>query len=289
MPENDELDYDLAAIAEFGYRTGRLDSAATVRARADRRRRRRFAGAGALGVAVAAVLGVGIAAAVPPDDGTTVTAQPGASPSVSGSAPAATSAQPSAAPTTPSSSAAAATKKPSAKPTSSRPRRSEDVADALSGERQLFIFTLFKGEEVPDSVVAVTKEQQVEITLDYGERALFVPKRVEPDGDEFLMQTGKIRVGGEPDCWSVEADGGGPADIVTAACDFGDRKQRITITEAGYDNQGRMTYTLRNGDRHLTYDPVGEDGFAAQNLGGEPSLSTYVFIDRGESTIPELG
>jgi hypothetical protein len=287
MPENDHLQYDLAAIAEYGHRTGRLDPAATVRARADRRRRRRYAGAGALGVAVTAVLGVGIAAARPPDD-RNLTAQPAPSVSVSAPAAAVPSARPSTPPTTPAVSASAK-KKPSATATSTRPRRSEDVADALSGERQLFIFTLFKGEEVPDSVVAVTKEQQVEITLDYGERALFVPKRVEPDGDEFLMQTGKIRVGGEPDCWSVEADGGGPADIVTAACDFGDRKQRITITEAGRDNQDRMTYTLRNGDRHLTYDPVGEDGFAAQNLGGEPSQSTYVFIDRGESTIPELG
>jgi hypothetical protein len=76
---------------------------------------------------------------------------------------------------------------------------------------------------------------------------------------------------------------------VADGCDLGDPRQRITITEAGEDVQERMTYTLRNGDRYLTYDPQGEDGFAAQDLGGKKPESTYVFIDRGDATLPTFG
>ncbi|MCA2215128.1 hypothetical protein [Jidongwangia harbinensis] len=288
MSEND-LEYGLAAIAEHGHRTGRLDPAGAVRSRANRRRRRRFTAVGALGVAATVALGAGIATARPPADRTT-SAQPTASRSagVPSSAPA---------PPPPAVSSAAvalpsvstAQSRPKVKPTSARPRRSEDRAGPLSGDRQLFIYLLYKGEEVPESVLAVTKEQRVEVTADYGDRALFVPDRDGSEGDEFLIRTGKIRSGGESDCWSVEADDGGPGEVVTAACDFGDQRQRITIEEAGKDNQDRMTYSMRNGDRYLTYDPQGQDGFAAQNIGDDNPDTTFVFIDRGESTIPTLG
>jgi hypothetical protein len=289
MSENN-LEYGLAAIAEHGHRTGRLDPAGAVRSRADRRRRRRFTAVGALGVAATVALGAGIATARPPDDreASSLPAAASRSAAVPSSAPAPppTPAS-SAAPVSPSASASA----PQPKTTSASPRkkRTEDQAGPLSGERQLFIFLLYKGEEVPESVVTVSREQRVEVAADYGERALFVPDRDGSEGDEFLIRTGKIRSGGESDCWSVGADDGGPGEVVTAACDFGDQRQRITIEEAGKDNQDRMTYTLRNGDRYLTYDPQGQDGFAAQNIGDDNPDTTYVFIDRGESTIPTLG
>jgi hypothetical protein len=286
MPENDHLDHDLAAIAEHARRTGRLESAAVLRGRADRRRRRRYATVSVLGAATTVVLGAGIAAARP--DGGITTALPGtSSPSVVVSSAPAPSAAPSAPPAPPSVSPSRTKVKPAT--SAARPKKSEDNPGPLSGERQLFIFTLFKGEEVPESVVAVTKEQQVEITLDYGERALFVPVRAAPEGDEYVIKTGRIRSGGEAFCWVVQGDGTAPGKVVIDACDLGDPRQMITIKEAGKDNQDRMTYTLRNGDRYLTYDPLGEDGFAAQDLGGKDPESTYVFIDRGESTIPELG
>jgi hypothetical protein len=113
--------------------------------------------------------------------------------------------------------------------------------------------------------------------------------RTGPESDEYVIKTGRIRSGGEAFCWSVLNERTGPWQIVIDACDFGDPRQMITIREAGTDNQDRMTYTLRNRDRYLTYDPLGDDGFTAQDLGGREPDSTYVFIDRGASTIPTLG
>jgi hypothetical protein len=64
MPEQDLLQ-GLAALAEHAGRTGRLDAATAVRARADRRRRRRYVASAALGVVLTAVFGVGIALGQP--------------------------------------------------------------------------------------------------------------------------------------------------------------------------------------------------------------------------------
>lgn len=283
MPEND-LQSRLAQLAEHGHRTGRLAAAAAVRARADRRRRRRYAGTGTLGVVVVAALGAGIAAAQP-RTGLAPAAPSGlASPSVAASIA-------SVEPSVPSGSAATP---PAAKPGSEPPGLAgpplpEDTPSPLSGERQVFVFVLDRGQELPEAVLAVTKQQRVEVTVDYGERALFVPDPVAPDSDRYVIKTGKIRSGGEAFCWSVRANESTPSTIVTAACDYGDARQIFTVTEAGEDNQERMTYVIRNGDQHLTFDPVGEHGLIARDLGDTPPDTTYVFVDRGASTVPELG
>jgi len=60
-----DLDDRLAGLARYAERTARLESAPSIRVRADRRRRRRYTAAAALGVALAVALGTGIAIAQP--------------------------------------------------------------------------------------------------------------------------------------------------------------------------------------------------------------------------------
>ena len=62
---DDNLDHGLAAIADHGHRTGRLEAGECAAGRGDRRRRRRYAATGAFGVVLAGALGVGIAVARP--------------------------------------------------------------------------------------------------------------------------------------------------------------------------------------------------------------------------------
>jgi hypothetical protein len=60
MPDHD-LDRDLAALARHAGRTGRLGTAADIRARGDRRRRNQRVASGALGLVLLGALGTGLA------------------------------------------------------------------------------------------------------------------------------------------------------------------------------------------------------------------------------------
>ncbi|RZU49784.1 hypothetical protein EV385_1538 [Krasilnikovia cinnamomea] len=272
MPEHD-LDRGLAALARHAGHNGRLAPAADLRARADRRRKRRYAATGALGAVTAVALGVGIAAAQPH----------GAGPAP---APPAAPASPSrsAIPTPSSPAPSESTSRTATPPTSGKPSRQDPAV--LAGKRQVFLFVLHKGEEVPESVVAVTSSGRVGVTADYGDRALFVPVPTAPSSSEHLIKTGKLTAGGEPYCLRVRGNGSDPLTVVTAACDTRDPAQRFTFAEHGRDNQGRMTYAIRNGDAYLQWNPTGTSGLIAEELGDGNLDTTFVLIDRGAATLP---
>lgn len=283
---SDDLDHRLAGLAEHGHRTGRLEPASALRARGDRRRRRRYAATGTFGVVLAAALGAGIALAQP--DGTTpapvtpasVPASPAPSPS------AVPSAVPSASPSGSPSSAPSGRTPPSSRPPSSSPPSSGGV---LSGSRQLFVFVLDKGVEVPESVLAVTSDGRLNVTSDYGDRALLVPVPTAPGSKKYLLKTGKLRSGGEASCFQAQDNGSDPFTLVTEACDASEKDQLFSITEAGRDNQDRMTYEMSVRGLHLFYSPqgeFGEFGLILRNVELADERTTFVLIDRGKATLP---
>ena len=260
MPELFEA--GLQDLAEHARRTGRHDPAAVVRARAARRRKRRHAATAALGVFLAAALGTGIAVARPTPNPGPPAASPSPSPSASPSAPRSTSASPSTSGNAP--------------PTG-----------VLSGSRQIYFFVLDQGEEVPEAVLAVTSSDRVQVTADYGERALFVATPAPSGHGEYLIKTGKLRSGGAALCLSIRSNGAKPLTVVTAACDPADDNQRFTFHENGKDNQDRMTYAIDNQSAYLQWFPNGTSGLIAEETGDAALNTTFVLIDRGPSTVPE--
>ena len=241
MPELFEA--GLRNLAEHARRTGRLDPAAVVRARADRRRKRRYAATGALGVALAAALGAGIAVAQP---------HPFPSPG------------------------------PPLASSSSSPK----TGGVLSGNRQVFFFVLNQGQEMPEAVLAVNSGDRVEVTSDYGDRALFVPTPAPAGHGDYLIKTGKLRADGAALCLSIRTNGTNPLTVVTAACNPADDAQLFTFHQHGKDNQNRMTYAIENRGAYLQWFPTGDSGLIAEETGDAALDTTFVLIDRGPSTVP---
>ena len=130
----------------------------------------------------------------------------------------------------------------------------------LSGDRQVFLFVLDNGAEVPDSVPAVTSSGRLDITADYGDRALLVPVPKSPGSKQFLVKTGKLRSGGEALCLQVQSNGSDPLTLVTKACDAGQKDQSFSFDENGRDNQDRMTYLISVDGLYMRYDPDGTPG-----------------------------
>lgn len=275
---SDDFEHGLAALAEHGHRTGRLEAASTLRERGDRRRRRRYAATAAFGVVLAGALGAGIALAQP--RGTTPTPVAPA-PSTAAPAPSATpSAEPSRTTAKPPSSA------PTSRPPSSSPPAGATSGGVLSGSRQLFLFVLDKGVEVPETVLGVTADNRLDVTADYGDRALLVPVPTAPGSKKYLIKTGKLRSGGEALCMQVHSNSSNPLTLVTAACDTSEKDQLFTFEENGRDNQDRMTYLIQVNGLYMHYSVDGEYGLIVQESGEGDDLTSFVLIDRGKATLP---
>jgi len=246
QPGPDRLESGLEGLAEHGRRTGRLDPAAAVRARADRRRKRRYAATGALGVAIVAALGAGIAVAQPsPKD----PAPPAASSSPSASGPA-------------------------------------KAGGVLSGSRQVYLSVVDQGVELPESNLAVSSSGRVEVADEYGDPAYFVPTPMSDGSGAYLIKTGKLRSGGAALCLQVQSNGSNPLTVVTAACDPADDTQLFKIEQHGKNDQKRMTYAIQNRGAYLQWNPTGPSGLIAEELGDATLGTTFVITDRGASTVP---
>jgi hypothetical protein len=155
----------------------------------------------------------------------------------------------------------------------------------LSGGRQIYVVPLDKGQEVTDSVLAVTSGGRVQVAKDHGDPALFVPTPTSRGGKDYLIKTGKLRQGGEPSCLTVRGNGSKPLTVVTAACDAAAATQLFTFDPHGKDRQGRVTYGIRNRDAFLQWRRTGGYGLIAEELGDSPLETTFVLVDRGSSTV----
>jgi hypothetical protein len=200
-------------------------------------------------------------------------------------------------PTTPAAgdsavpSEAAPSTAPSAAPDKSATAAANGSArpPVLSGQRQVNIFPLYKGEEVPDSALSVQADGRVVVAVsdiaDFGDRALFVPRP--QGGGKYQILTGKLRTGGEPSCLAVRTNGSNPLTVVATACDAR-ANQLFAFHNKGKDNQGRTTYAIENQSAYLQWNPTGHSGLIAEEVGDAPLLTTFVLIDRGPATLPAL-
>jgi hypothetical protein len=280
MPQ--EFDRQLATIAEHARRTGRLDAPAAVRARADRRRRRRYAATGALGAVAAGALGVGIAIAQPPAP---VTPPPVASSRIPAPSTAPTPSAPaSATPSRPPSSAPSSSAPPSSAPPSARSSAPSAAPNLYSGDRQVTLVPVVDGRQQRDAALAVGADGRIQPTGE-GDRALFVPVPVSPGAKRYLLKTGTIRSGGEPQCMSVASGGeSNPLILVAAACDASDRDQIVQFRPAG-----KGTQHIELNGVYLTWFPDGEYGLIAQESGEGDSMRPFAVLDRGAATLPQIG
>jgi hypothetical protein len=152
----------------------------------------------------------------------------------------------------------------------------------------VFFVPLDKGATVPDSVPAVTSTGRVDITEDFGDRALFVPVPKSAGSTEFLIKTGKLRSGGEPLCLQVQGNGSNPLTLVTKACDAAETNQLFKFDENGPDKQDRMTYLISVDGLYLHYSPGGRYGLIVEEPGEGDDLTSFVIIDRGGAALPAL-
>jgi hypothetical protein len=160
-------------------------------------------------------------------------------------------------------------------------------AGALDGKRQLFFLPRLDDNELPDSVLAVTRAGRIQVTDDYADRALFVPVPKARGAAERLIKTGTLRAGGEPFCLQVTGTGAEPFTVVTAACDAGEPAQLFTFEPAGQDDEGRTTYAVRNRDTVLQWHPMGGAGLVAGKRGDSTMETTFSLHDQGAAALPK--
>jgi hypothetical protein len=277
-----DLDENLAALARYAGHTGRLDPAATIRARGDRRRRRRYVASAALGVALVGALGVGIAVAQPNLD---PKPKPAPHPAASSAAPA------------PSPSFPEPPHKPipnrTIRPTTKGPTvllTEPGLTEAQAGltYRHAYSFVpIVRGQEVTSSVMTVLSSGRVEITTDHGSAASFTTAALSPNGAGWLIRADQR---GGSQCLAVRADG----KVETKKCLPGP-EQEVRYHEAGRDAQGRRAFAISFGGgalglgpvKYLTWDPRSPDGLIVKTMPSAGPETTWVLVDLGRSTLAD--
>jgi hypothetical protein len=145
-----------------------------------------------------------------------------------------------------------------------------------------------------ESTLAVGDSGRVGLSDDFGDPALFVITPITPGGTTYWIRTGRLRVGGEASCLAVQPNGSKPARVGTVACDASDAAQLFTFRDAGDNDEGKPTYTIRNGSRrYFVVDLLGEldpggGGLVAQDRSSPPD-STFLLVDQGAAQLPTIG
>ena len=155
-------------------------------------------------------------------------------------------------------------------------------AGALDGKRQVFLLPRLDDNELPDSVVGVTRSGRIQVTDDGGDRSLFVLVPRGGGSAERLIKTGSLRRGGESLCLQVQTDG----VVVTAACDAARPAQRFSFDKSGEDDEGDPVYAVRNRDAFLQWHPLGDVGLVAEKLGDAELATTFTVRDQGRAELP---
>jgi hypothetical protein len=181
---------------------------------------------------------------------------------------------------------------PSASPSPTATRTTPSGGGGVfSGTRQVNL--LPKNSE---ATLGVVQDGKIGLSEKFGDNELFVLKPVRPGGDQYWIQTAKLRAGGEPYCLSAKlGPGGKPAAVKTTACDAAASDQLFRFRQTGESN-GKPTYTIRTGrDTYVIQDPTGEiahtgTGVAAVTIGeGTPDIDTpFVIADKGKAGMPAL-
>jgi hypothetical protein len=185
-------------------------------------------------------------------------------------------------------SGAAASKTPAATKPGTKPATKPKGAPVLTGKRQFHLLPV--GNE---ATLAVGAGNRVGLSDDFGDRALFVPMPTAPGSSKVLIKTGTLRKGGEAYCLEVTANGSRPLSVMATACDTRRVNQIFTFEPAGR-TEGKTTYGIRTGGGiYFKLDPQGEldpkgAGLVAQELGDGPLDTTFILVDKGASTLPDM-
>ncbi|MBL7259859.1 hypothetical protein [Paractinoplanes lichenicola] len=200
----------------------------------------------------------------------------------------------------PSASADGSSPSPSSSPTTEAtksatkpPSKGSGGGDGgvFSGTRQVLL--LPKNSE---STLGVVQKGKIGLSEKFGDNELFVIKPLTPGGDQYWIQTAKLRSGPAPYCLSAKlGPGGKPAAVTTTDCDAAKSDQKFRFRKVGESN-GKPTYTIYTGaDTFIIRDETGEiahtgTGVAAVQIGeGTPDIDTpFVLADKGRATVPAL-
>jgi len=183
----------------------------------------------------------------------------------------------------PATSRSAASPASPASPATSSSRKATAPSNVFSGDRQVYLLPLNS-----EATLAVGKSGRVELSEDFGDRALFVLTPV--GGGQYWIQTAKLRTGGEAYCLGVKGK-----NVSTVACDAAAGAQLFRFRKTG-TSDGKPRYTIRTGaDTYLVQDPQGTlnpggTGVAAIQIGeGTPDIDTpFLLADRGRASMPNL-
>jgi hypothetical protein len=148
--------------------------------------------------------------------------------------------------------------------------------------------------EDSEATVAVDDKERAALSEDFGDRALFVLKKV--SGDQYWIQTARLRAGGEAFCMEAAATSGAAVPVTAEACDAAQSRQLWRFRKVGEASNGKPKYTIRTGtDIYLVQDPDGQlsdsgTGVVAIGIGeGTPDIDTpFLLPDRGAANMPSL-
>ncbi|MEV4640344.1 hypothetical protein AB0J80_23650 [Actinoplanes sp. NPDC049548] len=165
--------------------------------------------------------------------------------------------------------------KTAAKTSAKAPARG--TAGVFSGTREVWLLPV-----ATEGTLAVSKSNRVELSDQFGDRALFVLTKVE--GDRYWIRTARLRTGGEASCLQANKD----KTVTAAACDAARSDQLFRFRKTG-TSENKPKYTIRtNGDIYLIVTRDG--GVRAEHIGeGTPDIDTpFLLPDRGKASMPAL-
>jgi hypothetical protein len=163
------------------------------------------------------------------------------------------------------------------------------AAAVFRGERQVFLLPV--GSE---ATLAVGSGGRVGLSDDFGDPALFALTPVAPGSKKFLIQTAKLRKGGEAYCLTVQKNGRKPMSVATTACDTRVAAQIFVFGDAGKNGEGKATYAIGTGaSTYFVLDPQGKidpdgGGLVAQDIGVEKLDTTFILVDQGKAGMPNF-
>lgn len=147
----------------------------------------------------------------------------------------------------------------------------------FGGDREVWLLPV--GTE---GTLAVSKSKRVELSDEFGDRALFVLTKV--GGDRYWIRTARLRTGGEASCLQANKD----KTVTAAACDAARGDQLFRFRKTG-TAENKPKYTIRtSGDIYLIVTRDG--GVRAEHIGeGTPDIDTpFLLPDRGKASLPAL-
>ena len=189
----------------------------------------------------------------------------------------------SAAPSAPSPSASSSPASSSTVSSSPRPKPPATTRGAIfEGKRQVWLLP-----PLTEGTLAVGRDNVVDLSDDFGDRALFALVPTSPGSKKYLIKTAKIQKGGEPLCLSIKSNGSKPLSLVATLCDAGKNDQLFTFTDAGKNDAGKPTYRIgASGGIFLSAGST--SGLVVEEVGDGPAPTGFLLPDKGAARLPAL-